>query len=346
MNVSAQITVPHGYNTANATLYLQAVVTNKFVTIGPDTYKKGTDPQGNPIPVLNNPDEGDTAVGLTFNPLLLQYEWTTDITHQLDFKPSLEAWHPFGIPLANPAVLWTSTGAHRTEPVVVSCRVEQNYGGLVCYDMPDLTSYTLRVRVTDSTDNFTDIVEKTMRVHFPVEEWYRDLQEDHPRREWLSPDLWDTTCYAKWLLQRSGSLPEWVSLRDWNYLSGQPGESVFARTMQINRKYSVTGMINWQGGGSIGNDIAKVAFQVNEGVTLGLELEKAYGASSTFNIPEGEVWHFCWGEAHTVKAGDCDIYNESGYAARGRWLLLEWRTEPSGDVHIVWDYWVERDIRR
>jgi len=180
MDVSAQITVPHGYNTANATLYLQAVVTNKFVTIAPDTYEKGADSQGNPVPVLNSPDDGDTAVRLSFNPLLLRYEWTTDITHQLDFKPSFEAWHPsyyypgIGAPsfLTNPDILWSAVGAHNVDindAWPTSARVMQNYGAYIPFNMPSLSDYSLKVRVTDNTDGFTDVAEKRMRVHFPLE---------------------------------------------------------------------------------------------------------------------------------------------------------------------------------
>ncbi len=172
------------YMECGATLYLTVDVTTKFVTIGPDTWKKGADPQGNPIPVLNTPDEGDTAVKLTYNLWRLQWEWTTDITHQLDFKPSLDAWHSSyycpgpGAPpfLTNPNILWSAVGAHSVAinvAIPTSARVMQNYGAYIPYNMPSLSDYSLRVQVTDNTDGFTDVAEKRMRVHFPIEKSHK-----------------------------------------------------------------------------------------------------------------------------------------------------------------------------
>ncbi|MGC8782772.1 MAG: hypothetical protein ACP5RN_00075 [Armatimonadota bacterium] len=54
-----------------------------------------------------------------------------------------------------------------------SARVMQNYGAYIPYNMPSLSDYSLRVRVTDDTDGFTDVAEKRMRVHFPIERSYK-----------------------------------------------------------------------------------------------------------------------------------------------------------------------------
>jgi hypothetical protein len=50
-----------------------------------------------------------------------------------------------------------------------SARVMQNYGAYIPFNMPSLSDYALRVRVTDNTDGFTDVAAKRMRVHFPLE---------------------------------------------------------------------------------------------------------------------------------------------------------------------------------
>jgi hypothetical protein len=345
MDVSAQITVPHGYNTANATLYLQAVVANKFVTIAPDTYEKGADSQGNPVPVLNSPDEGDTAVRLSFNPLLLRYEWTTDITHQLDFKPSFEAWHPsyyypgMGAPpfLTNPDILWSAVGAHNVDindAWPTSARVMQNYGAYIPYNMPSLSNYSLRVRATDNTDGFTDVAEKRMRVHFPIEEWQQLGLEEHPIVEWVQSGNPYRPCPTKLAL---GIIPP----NDWDLLTVVTGPATFQRTDNWQTSLTVTGAIQLQPGVTLGSDVVKLAFQVNAGVTLGTTYTRASGTTYTWTVPAGQTWKFYWGFAHLCLWGLCDIYDQAGYAGTCRWDLLKWQSDPSGAVPIVYTYRVE-----
>jgi DNA-directed RNA polymerase specialized sigma24 family protein len=329
MDVSAQITVPHGYNTANATLYLQAVVTTKFVTIGPDTWKKGADSQGNPIPVLNTPDEGDTAVRLTYNLWRQQWEWTTDITHQLDFKPSIEAWHlssfcpGLGAPsfLTNPDILWSTIGAHNVDindAWPTSICVMQNYGAYIPYNMPSLSNYSLRVRVTDNTDGFTDVAEKRMRVHFPIEEWQRHWTRLHPLPECPTyPDNYRP---------------------DWNFVGIQTTglstgvERTF--TVSESRTVSNTGTIGTESGLQVGTEEAKVAFKTYENIETGVSYNVSCSATQKYTMYPGfryyEFWAYQWEE----KAGICQIYGVNGYQGESMWWAAEYLRLPGNSLSI------------
>lgn len=332
------------YMECGATLYLTAEVT-KFVIIGPHTFKKGFDTQNNPIRVLNAPDEGDIAVGLTFNPLLWCYEWTTDITHQIDFKPSFEAWHPsftsgYWDPtcLLNPSVLWSTVDTHRVEinPYVpLSARVRQNYGPYVRYNMPTLFSYSVRAQVTDAVDEFTDVAEKKMRVHFPIEEWQQLGVSYHPIIEWVELGIPYASCPTKLALGMSPS-------NDWVYYGAVRGPATFQRTESQEVSLAVTGAIQLQPGVTIGSDIIKLAFQANVGVTLGATFTRASSTTQTWEVPAGEVWYFFWGYSHRTLWGLCDVYDQEGYAGTFEWDLLDWGRDPSGTVPIVWAYYVVR----
>lgn len=348
LDADAILTGPNRYlyMECGATLYLTVDVTTKFVTIGPDTWKKGANPQGNPIPVLNTPDEGDTAVRLTYNLWRLQWEWTTDITHQLDFKPSLDAWHSSyycpgpGAPpfLTNPDILWSAVGAHNVDiddAIPTSARVMQNYGAYIPYNMPSLSDYSLRVRVTDNTDGFTDIAEKKIRVHFPIEEWQQLGMSHHPITEWVKLGIPDSSCPTKVALGMSPS-------SDWVFYGAVPGPATFQRAESQQVSLTVTGAIQLQPGVTIGSDIVKLAFQVNTGVTLGVTPTQASSITYTWQVPAGEVWYFYWGYSHRILWGLCDIYDQEGYAGTFEWNLLEWGRDPSGVVPIVWTYYIVR----
>ena len=348
LDVDAILTGPNRYlyMECGATLYLTVNITNKFVTIGPDTYKKGADSQGNPVPVSNSPDEGDTAVRLSFNPLLLRYEWTTDITHQLDFKPSFEAWHPsyyypgigFTTFLTNPDILWSAVGAHNVDinhAWPTSARVMQNYGAYIPFNMPSLSNYSLRVRATDNTDGFTDVAEKRMRVHFPIEGWQQLGLEEHPIEEWVQSGNPYRPCPTKLAL---GIIPA----NDWDLLTVVTGPATFQRTDNWQTSLTVTGAIQLQPGVTLDSDVVKLAFQVNAGVTLGTTYTRASSTTYTWTVPAGQRWRFYWGFAHLCLWGLCDIYDQAGYAGTCTWQLLKWASDPSGAVPIVYTYYVER----
>lgn len=67
----------------------------------------------------------------------------------------------------------TATFTWSNVAIPTSARVMQNYGAYIPYNMPSLSDYSLRVQVTDNTDGFTDVAEKRMRVHFPIEKSHK-----------------------------------------------------------------------------------------------------------------------------------------------------------------------------
>lgn len=319
MDVSAQITVPHGYNSANAALSLQAAVTNKFVTIGPETYKKGRDQAGNPIRVLNNPDEGDTAVRLTRKPLLFWlYEWTTDLTHQLDFKPSFEAWHPIGYGPANPSVSWTLTGAHDVELDVLRCRVRQHYGDYTPYNMPGLSDYSLRARVTDVVDGFTDIAEKRMRVHFPIEGWQCNLTILHP--------LPEHPAYP------NNYQPDWnfVGMR----MTSVPTGETRTFTVSQRRTISNAGTIGSEYSGQVGTEELKVAFKTYENIEIGVAYEVTCSEICSITMYPGFRYYILWAPEWEEKAGFCDIYGANGYQGQATWTAVKYLLLPGNFLSI------------
>jgi hypothetical protein len=331
LDVDAILTGPNRYlyMECGATLYLTVNITNKFVTIGPDTYKKGADSQGNPVPVLNSPDEGDTAVRLSFNPLLLRYEWTTDITHQLDFKPSFEAWHPsyycpgIGAPsfLTNPDILWSAVGAHNVDindAWPTSARVMQNYGVYNPDSMPRLSDYALRVRVTDNTDGFTDVAEKRMRVHFPIEGWQRHWTILHPLPERPSyPDNYepDWTCAG----MQSTEVPTGV-------------ERTF--TVSESRTISDIGTIGTEAGLQVGTDEAKVAFKTYENIETGVSYNVSCSATLKYTMYPGFLYYEFWAYQWEEKAGVCQIYGTNGYQGETRWWAAKYLRLPGNFLSI------------
>lgn len=303
------------YMECGATLYLTAEVT-KFVIIGPHTFKKGFDTQNNPIRVLNAPDEGDIAVGLTFNPLLWCYEWTTDITHQIDFKPSFEAWHPsftsgYWDPtcLLNPSVLWSTVDTHRVEinPYVpLSARVRQNYGPYVRYNMPTLFSYSVRAQVTDAVDEFTDVAEKKMRVHFPVEGWQRTSRVEHPQPK-------------KPVYERDQNSPDWI-------FGGELGYGPRTVGLEITWQDSVTHSGNISGGYQIqgGSEVLKIAFLQNEQFLVGYTMAFQFTETHTFELEAGYHYRFYWAYNYDEFGGKCDLYDDQGVVATVDWYAIRY----------------------
>jgi hypothetical protein len=199
--------------------------------------------------------------------------------------------------------------------------------------MPSLSNYSLRVRVTDNTDGFTDVAEKRMRVHFPIEEWQQLGEEEHPIIEWVELGVPYIPCPTKLALGISPS-------SDWVYYGQVQGPVTFQRANSEQVSLTVTGAIQLQPGVTIGSDVVKLAFQVNAGVTLGSTYTRASSTTYTWEVPAGQIWKFYWGYSHRTRWGPCDIYDQAGYAGTCTWNLLEWAADPSGTVPIVWAYYV------
>jgi hypothetical protein len=190
------------------------------------------------------------------------------------------------------------------------------------------------VRATDNTDGFTDVAEKRMRVHFPIEEWQQLGLEEHPIVEWVQSGNPYRPCPTKLAL---GIIPA----NDWSYLTVVTGPATFQRTDNWQTSLTVTGAIQLQPGVTLGSDVVKLAFQVNAGVTLGTTYTRASSTTYTWTVPAGQTWKFYWGFAHLCLWGLCDIYDQAGYAGTCTWELLKWQSDPSGAVSIVYTYYVE-----
>jgi hypothetical protein len=215
-----------------------------------------------------------------------------------------------------------------------SARVMQNYGAYIPFNMPSLSDYSLKVWATDNTDGFTDVAEKRMRVHFPIEGWRQLGLEEHPIKEWVQSGPPYRPCPTKLAL---GINPP----NDWDLLTVVTGPATFQRTDNWQTSLTVTGAIQLQPGVTLGSDVVKLAFQVNAGVTLGTTYTRASGTTYTWTVPAGQRWKFYWGFAHLCLRGLCDIYDQAGYAGTCTWELLKWQSDPSGAVSIVYTYRVE-----
>lgn len=194
----------------------------------------------------------------------------------------------------------------------------QNYGAYIPYNMPSLSDYSLRVRVTDDTDGFTDVAEKRMRVHFPIEEWQRHWTILHP-------------------------LPECPTYPynyqpDWNFVGIQTTglstgvERTF--TVSESRTISNTGTIGTEAGLQVGTEEAKVAFKTYENIETGVIYNVSCSATQKYTMYPGfryyEFWAYQWEE----KAGVCQIYGANGYQGESTWWAAEYLRLPGNSLSI------------
>lgn len=156
-----------------------------------------------------------------------------------------------------------------------SCRVRQDYGDYSPRQMPTLSDYTVRVRVTDIADQFTDVAEK------------KDAGA-LPSRRMAATGTPDRPCPTKVIL---GLSPH----SDWAYHSQMLGLVTFQITESHPVSLTVTGMIQRQPGVNVGSDVVRVAFQANTGATLGATFTRASGTGDTSQVPSGQVWRFFYG---------------------------------------------------
>jgi len=189
-----------------------------------------------------------------------------------------------------------------------SARVMQNYGAYIPFNMPSLSNYSLRVRATDNTDGFTDVAEKRMRVHFPIEGWQRHWTRLHPLPECPSYPY--------------NYQPDWTfgGLHRTEVPTGV--ERTF--TVTESRTISNTGIIGTEAGLQVGTDEAKVAFKTYENIETGVSYNVSCSATLKYTMYPGfryyEFWAYQWEE----KAGVCQIYGANGYQGEARWWAAEY----------------------
>lgn len=113
----------------------------------------------------------------------------------------------------------------------------------------------------------------------------------------------------------------------------------YSVTVTMTNQWSVTNT------GTIGSSLSlsaadmELAFQKNEGISIGATYQCATSYSHVFNVKAGMMGFIYWGKPVEERNGHCCPYGPSGFAGRCPWQAMVLGVGPGNTAAVTWNYY-------
>ncbi len=282
------------------------------------TYYRGTDSNGNPVPVQNvrSPDGtmyGDTVIPSPNDSNFIDYlgqavgSWSQDSSYR--WYSSLTSAYDYGV--FSPDPINPFEVFYGLNSPISDGQVDHIYLHLT--DMDN----------TDATNSYY------MKFHseVPKDEWFQTGVIKHP-----IPITGPT--YS----ENPDGTVTWKDLGEWSAAGPSSNLSTdSSATWGFTETNNVTKTITGTIGTSLMLPIEEVAaaFQMNEGITLGESYSSGTSQSFTISIPPMSRGYIVWGPGIDEYYGNCGVYNIHGFEGEYGWDAMVPQSGPGNLLVIV-----------